>query len=595
MLYIESQQTLVANIGMQPLIIKLYKDYRATGQLNTEQQSMIRDYLGRVFARGEGSYENIFLTDNLTILVDGLGGISEGFVLDNEAVIREMDKREPNVGNPMSSPITGRPGLLFIDKVIDPQTNELLSSLVLVGDLLNSTKAIFMDDASSPNSISTFLLDRAGNVMVSPNPEHILKLNFADTEGIRNFHSEIMSLDSGLGFFTLEGQNYLAAWNKLDTVDMWVVAATEVLAFEAKVDSVRSELLFITLLGAIAGALILSLLIFIITKPLLGRLSQAMQAAENIADGDLSKPIAISGHDEGTRLLSALSEMQSSLRQSVTRIAYTSNRLSSSAATINQVTKEADDGLQHQNTALETAVHLMAEMKASFDIVSANARKASDASIVGNDQAQVGRDNVNQSILTMEMLTEDLKKSSDNIAALAGQVAQITSVLDVIRAIAEQTNLLALNAAIEAARAGESGRGFAVVADEVRTLAHRTEVSTQEISEIIESIRGGSELAVQSMTATNEKAKALAAITYKSGEALEVITESMTEISHGNTGVARSTEQQAVTISDIDKSLISVKQIADQNAHGSIKSKEVSAELTTYAEELFDVMEGFKV
>src|SRR5690606_24888778 len=88
------------------------------------------------------------------------------------------------------------------------------------------------------------------------------------------------------------------------------------------------------------------------------------------------------------------------------------------------------------------------------------------------------------------------------IKQLSARGEEVGSVTDVIGSIAEQTNLLALNAAIEAARAGEMGRGFAVVADEVRTLASRSQLSTQDITQKVQSIQQDSASAVQSMASS---------------------------------------------------------------------------------------------
>ena len=130
-------------------------------------------------------------------------------------------------------------------------------------------------------------------------------------------------------------------------------------------------------------------------------------------------------------------------------------------------------------------------------------------------------------------------------------MAEITSVLDVIRGIADQTNLLALNAAIESARAGEAGRGFAVVADEVRALAKRTSDSTLEIEGIIDAIKTSSADAVQAMSSSETVATETLNAGNLAGEALQDIANLVNKINDRNSATASAAEEQTVVAVDV--------------------------------------------
>ena len=162
-----------------------------------------------------------------------------------------------------------------------------------------------------------------------------------------------------------------------------------------------------------------------------------------------------------------------------------------------------------------------------------------------------------------------------------------------IRGIAEQTNLLALNAAIEAARAGEAGRGFAVVADEVRALAHRTQKSTQEIECMVSSIQAGTGNAVTSMSQTSLQAKQTLEMANSAGQVLGKITDSLSQINERNLMIATAAEEQAQVAREVDRNLVSIRDLSSEASEGSNQTAIATAELTKLATDLSHLTKQF--
>jgi methyl-accepting chemotaxis protein len=79
---------------------------------------------------------------------------------------------------------------------------------------------------------------------------------------------------------------------------------------------------------------------------------------------------------------------------------------------------------------------------------------------------------------------------SAGILALADRMQAIEEVLRFMAEIASETHLLALNATIEAAGAGPYGTRFSIIAGQVQELATQANAASEQITTLVEDIRG---------------------------------------------------------------------------------------------------------
>ncbi|MGY3172710.1 methyl-accepting chemotaxis protein [Pseudomonas sp. TE12234] len=351
----------------------------------------------------------------------------------------------------------------------------------------------------------------------------------------------------------------------------------------------------VTVIGAlIAVSLLTVLLAWLLIRSIVAPIRQAVDVAEQVAAGDLSTPIRSHGADETGRLLTALSIMQSSLREPLQRISAASTQLAAAANQMKQSTHQDSGRLQQQHNEIEQAATAVNEMTVAVEEVARNAVSTSDSTRQSTQQASQGQARVIETLDSIQAMSADAGGALQQVQTLAEQSREIGKVLDVIRAIAEQTNLLALNAAIEAARAGEAGRGFAVVADEVRALAHRTQQSTREIEQMIGRVQGDTEGVVQSMHSNSQRVAQTLSLAEQAGIALAEITRAMEQIHERNLVIASASEEQAAVAREVDRNLLNIRDLSLQSADASTRTSATSQELSQLAAGLQNLVVRFR-
>ena len=302
--------------------------------------------------------------------------------------------------------------------------------------------------------------------------------------------------------------------------------------------------------------------------------------------GDLSARVPLACTDEVGQMASAFNAMQAGYQRVVNTVAETAAQLDAGAARLASSMDEVRQGMLGQQSETDQAATAINEMSATVYHIAQHAGATRDLSQTADTLAGSGQQVVSRVQHSIASLSSGVQTTAEMIQQLALDSQKINSVVGVIHSIAEQTNLLALNAAIEAARAGEMGRGFAVVADEVRNLAKRVQASTDEITLMVSALQSGTRDAVDFMQESSFKADDCVQQAQEAGAALAEITQAVAQMRESNTQIAVAAEQQSQVAEEMNRAVVSIRDVTENTVQQTVDSATTSNQLATLAGEL---------
>jgi methyl-accepting chemotaxis protein len=319
------------------------------------------------------------------------------------------------------------------------------------------------------------------------------------------------------------------------------------------------------------------------------------KTADLIASGDFTGRVDIKTEDELEELGGAVNDMVEKLGGSLQQVQQAVNESTVAVMQIATTAQEQERMTTQQSVAMSEISQTIQELNAASQTTALQAESVSSKSIESADIARRGRADVETNVSMMLALRDRFRQTSDRIAHLSEQIAQIGTITRTVADFAAQTNLLALNAAVEAARAGEQGRGFAVVAAEIRKLADQSKTATERIDSLTHEVQRASDESVMAMIEGSRNVDDNASHAAQTGQAIAEIIETLQHTVDSMQEIALAAKQQSHGIEQVTQSITSINAAMRDTVSATGQTQEATSRLNDLALGLKRLVAAYRI
>ncbi len=323
-------------------------------------------------------------------------------------------------------------------------------------------------------------------------------------------------------------------------------------------------------------------------------LKEFLAMVSSVSDGDLTKRGSETDDTLGS-VAQSVNKMLDHFSKMLTEVKQIGLSVSSSATEILAAAEQIAVGSQRQADEITNTSSAVEEMAASMNQVSRNAEASADAARRALEMAEHGDKSVRDTSEAMSRIDSAVQQTSEKMRLLGIRSSEISEIIDLINDIASQTNLLALNAAIEAAHAGEAGLGFSVVADEIRKLAERSARATRDVGNLIKSIQTETSEALTAMEAGMKEVHGGSHLATQASNTLREISEAVRQSSELIEEISAASEEQARVTSNVAGAMQTISSITLETSAGAHETAQTIEGMVGLADRLNRSISQFKV